>query len=279
MPEEVIPTSTPTVNGTDPSAAAVINPARTAIINKYEQTYFGDPAATTETVAADPVVVEPPAPTVTPVVPAGPDLAVAMQALLDKVTSLESKIAQPQTPTVIAQAESDWLQLLSEGKKVDGEKALAKALGPGIQQQAVQQALAIMQSERAINEFVSEIRTKNPDLTPMEPYIALAADARIRAAQAAGKVNSPADYVNVYKEAVSAEIEAARNLTRTFQGVGKTQATTRIAEVAASPTLKPNAVNLQREAPAQAQPEAAETPESYLAKRQANHARLAGMGS
>lgn len=276
MPEEVTPTSTPTVNGTDPSAAPVVATDRADIYKKYEQTYFDTPEAVVDpTIAVAEPVVDPVV--VTTASASQPDLSIAIQALMAEVTSLKAQMTPK--PVEAVATEADWLQLLSEGKKSDGEKALAKALGPGIQQQAVQQALAIMQSERAINDFVSEIRTNNPDLNSMESYIALAADARIKAAQAAGKVNSPADYVNVYKEAVTAEITNARNITRTFQGIGKTQATTRIAELAASPTIKPNAVNLQRETPVTAQVDTPETTSDYLARRQAQHAKLAGMAT
>ncbi len=275
MPETEV--TTPATAVTDPnaaSAAAVADPARTAIIDKYNQTYFGatEQATPDPITIADPVVTE----TATAVAPSPTDIA--LQALLAKVTSLETQLQpKPQVEPVVE--EQDWLKLLSEGKKSDGEKALAKAIGSGIQQQAVQQALAIMQAERAVNDFVAGIRTANPDLTAMEPYIALAADARIKAAQAAGKVNSPADYVTIYKEAVTAEIETARNLTRTFQGIGATAATTRVAAVASTPTIKPNAVNVAREPVTAAEPEKAETASEYLAKRNARSAQLAGMAT
>lgn len=269
----------PAVPGTEPSAQPVMAADRAAIYEKsqkYQETYFGttpEPSATT--ITPEPAPVEPPV-TAPQAVP--DQTSLALQALLAEVTSLKAQIAKP-TEAPAATTPEDWLQLLSEGKKSDGEKALAKALGPQIQQQAVQQALAIMQAERAVNDFVSEIRTANPDLVPMEDYIALAADAKIQAARNAGSINSPADYVKVYKEAVSAEIEKARTLTRTFQGFGKTQATTRIEQVAAVPTLKPNTVNVQREAPVSGEPAPAETASDYLAKRQAQHARISGMGS
>jgi hypothetical protein len=131
--------------------------------------------------------------------------------------------------------------------------------------------------ERELDSFANKVRAENADILPMEPYIAAAANNRIQAAQAAGTIKSPADYVTVYKQAITAEIENARKLAQTLRGAGKQEAVTRQQQVMSSPTIRPNAVNLEREAPKTDAEPAVETPQDYLAKRQAMHAKNSGL--
>jgi len=172
-------------------------------------------------------------------------------------------------PTVTPAEPEDWLKLLSEGKKSEGELALARVLGPQLKNEAVQEALALMQAERQVSDYTAEVRQKNTDVLSMEPYIAMAANARIEQARQQGLIKSPADYVTVYKQAVNAEIENARKLAQTLRGAGKVEATVRQAEVVAQRPIAPNPVNLQREQPNTTTEPEIETAQTYLAKRQA----------
>lgn len=239
---------------------------RDALIKKYEALYT-PPDTPTEPVIETPVT-EP----VTVVDPMAAVMA-ELQALRAQITTYKT----PETPVAEPVTQEDWLKLLADGKKTEGELALAKVLGPQIQQQAVQQALALMQAEREVTEFSTQIRAANADVLPMESYIAQAAQARIHAAQTAGVIKSPADYVTVYKQAVTAEIENARKLVQTFRGAGKNEAITRQAEVIASPTIRPNAVNMERDAPTKPGELPVEDASSYFAKRKALEAKGRGL--
>lgn len=267
------PNQTP---GTTPEP--VVTPSeptpRQAIIDKYEQQYYPP---------AEPVVETPAEPVAeTPVEPVAPATVDPQAELLSQVMAELQELKKQVTPAPVAPppiTQEDWLKLLSEGKKSEGERALAEVLGPQIQEAAVQKALALMQAERAVTEYNNEVRQKHADLLPMEEYIAMGANARIQEAQASGLIKSPADYVKVYKEAITAEIEKARKLTQSLQGAGAQRATTRVTEVVASQSLKPNPVNNQRDqttAPAEPQ---IETVSDYFAKRKQQHAVFSGLST
>lgn len=261
-------TPAPVLDGTQPSGQPVISTDRDALVKKYEAQYFAPPA---DTPAVDAVVTE--TATATPVADGTstaqvPDRDAVLQSIVAELASLKTQL-RPAAPPKAVEPTPDWLALLADGKKAEGEKALADTLLPQIREAAVQEALGRIQLEREVNSFNDQIRSQNADLLPMEAYIAQAANQRIQAATAAGTIKTPADYVTVYKSAVNAEIDAARKLVQQFRGAGKQEAITRTSAVVASPTLQPNAVNMQREAPkANGEPEL-ETPQSYLAKRQA----------
>jgi len=272
MPEnEQTPVTTPEAvvpNPGDPSGQPVNNPNRDAIIQKYEQQYgtpepATEPAPVAETV--EPQIHEP-----------APD---AMAQVLAELSSLRAQLNPPK-PEPAAQpelAQEDWLKLLAEGKKTEGEKALMELLAPQIQEQAVNRALALMQAERAVTEYNNEIRTKHADLQEMESYIGMGVNVRLQAAQESGKIKTPADYVTVYKEAVNAEIENARKITQKLQGAGAQRATVRNSEVVASQTLRPNPVNTQREQPSSPSEPPVESMNDYFAKRKAQHASFSGL--
>lgn len=257
--------------GLQPSATPVADPVREALVKKYEAQFGAPPAGTpVEPVAVEPVVVAEPATSVVD----------PLAALTAEIAALKAQLTpKPVEPVATPVTEEDWLKLLADGKKSEGELALARVLGPQIQQQAVQQALQLMQAEREVTDFSTKVKAANPDILPMEAYVAQAAQARIEAAKASGLIKSPADYVTVYKQAVTAEIENARKLVQTLRGAGKQEAITRNAEVVSSQTVKPNAVNLERDAPAKPGEPPVEDAAAYLAKRNALHARNSGLST
>lgn len=263
-------------DGAQPSAAPVIATDRDAVIKKYESMY-GEPVAETPQAVepvAEPAAVEP----VAPVLDAN---TLALQAVVAELAALKAQMAPKPEPVKPAEqiAQADWLALLAEGKKAEGEKALLQLLGPDIQRQAVQEALQQIDMQRDINDFVTKVRADNADILPMENYVAAAANARIQQAEAQGLIKTPADRVTVYKQAVTAEIENARKLVQTFRGAGKQEAAVRNQTIVASPTIKPNSVNAEREAPKGAGEPEVETAQSYLAKRQQQHARNSGLST
>ncbi len=267
-------------------AAVASEPTQTpreAVIAKYEQMYGGEPQQTQLAPVIQAVETPPATPIAEPIAPAVPDVNAALAALMTQVTEMRQQLHAAQNPPPPPPNPADqesWLKLLADGKQSEGEKALAAVLGPQIQQQAVQQALSLMQAERDVNEFTSQIKAQNPDLLAFESYITLGAQNRIAAAQAAKAINSPADYVTVYKDAVKAEIENARKLSQTLRGAGKTEAQARVSEVLASPVLQPTPVNTNREQvvkPQDQQQSPEQVTASYFAERKARQAKLAGM--
>lgn len=272
VPGDVTPE--PILSGSEPSGQPVIDAGRDALIKKYEATYGGTPEP--EAVTPEPVVAA--AEPVQPVAGAVPDSNAILQSLVSELAALKAQLT-PKPVEAAPVTQEDWLKLLADGKKSEGEKALAALLGPQIQEAAVQQALERISLERELDGFANKVRAENADILPMESYIAQAANARIQAAQAAGTIKTTADYVTVYKQAITAEIENARKLVQTFRGAGKQEAITRQTAVIASPTIKPNAVNMEREAPKTDTEPQVETPQDYMAKRAAMHARNSGLSS
>lgn len=279
MPE-TIETTTPVVTTLPTSDPVAPLTERERITQKYEQTYYNTPPAETTTDPA-PVVTETPAPE-TPVTPAPtpqPDITNVLSALVQRLESFESRLPAPPAPApVVETTQEDWLKLLAEGKKTEGEKALISVVGPEIQKAAVQQALSLLKAEQEITSYTTEMRSKNADVMAFDQYIDNAVGARLQAANAQGKIKTPADYVTVYKEAVNAEIENARKIALSLRGDGKLEANTRLREVASQPTLQPNVVNTQREATKAPAEQPVETTEDYFAKRRAQFARNTGIG-
>lgn len=276
MPDEtIISTSAPATETAEPSA-------REAIQAKYDTMYGTPPPETVveTSTTPEPVVVE----TSTAAPDANAALLAALGALTARMEGLETSLKPKEAP-VTPVVQEDWLKLLSEGKKAEGEAALASmirtSLGSDLEQSAVNKAVSLMKAEQDVRDFTNAIHNNpaNADILVMEAYISAAANQRIQAAIAAGKASTPADYVTVYKEAVNLEIEAARKLALTLRGVGKTEALTRTTVVSSQPNLQPNSVNQNREQQTSKtlDPNVGESPQEYMLKRQAAHAKLSGM--
>lgn len=284
-------TVTPQAQGTEqqeqqaqPQVVPAGQEQRAEIIKKYENLYGQQPQQEQQQQVVQPVVQQP----VEPVIQQ-PDQTAILQQLATELAAVKQQLAaQPQqqqvTVSTATQEDADWLAKLAAGDKSEGERLLAqrvKALiGENLQSNAVQQAVALVTAQNQVNEFILDVRSKNADVMPMEQYITVAAAQRIQAAQETGKIKSPADYVTVYKEAVNAEIENARKLILSLRGEGRSQATTRQAEVVAVPAIQPQAVDTQRGVQQQQQQQpAVETVEDYMAKRQQAQARMRGMAT
>lgn len=287
MPEPVTPQApapgTSTVpEGAQPPAPAAIAPERQAILDRYQAQYGNDPAAQPPVQTqplAEPTPAQPP-------VAAAPDLAAELAAMRAELAALKQQPApqvptQPQAP-VSQEPEADWLALLASGKKEDGEKALIamlrKAIAPETQQAAVSEAINRFDAMTQVREYTTRVKSdpQNAEALRMEPYITAAVEQRLQQAQAAGKISTPADYVTVYRQAVDAEMAAARQLILTFRGEGAQQAAVRRTEVLSQPSLQPNQVDTQRQQAAPAEPQI-ETTQDYFQKRNAYAARMKGM--
>lgn len=275
MPDDQTPQDALAVETGTPAPAA-ISPARTAIQAKYDAQYAAAP-----TDPVDPVVVA------TATASAQPDYASVIAGLQAQLAELTTRVAQPvAVSTASAAAEPvDWLKLLADGKKSEGEAALAQVvrqlIGKQTEDSAVQQAVQQFEARQDIANFTNTIKSDpaNAEVLQMEPYITAAVQQRLQVAQAAGKTSTPADYVTVYKEAVKAEIETARKLIFTFRGEGKAQAASRQREVLAAPNLAPNPVTNRQDAQRSEETPQLESSEDYFAKRQLQQLRQRGMAS
>lgn len=248
----------------------------------YQQFYVAPPDA-----PAPPQVDAAPA----PVIDAQPPALTTEQVLasvVDKLGQLEQRLSTPPPAPHVAPlapaapaAEPDWLALMGAGEREAGEAALAAMLAKRLQPREASIETRVMEqfhAQREAETFTQQIRQQNPDVAPMEPFIGARVQVRLAEAQQRGLVQSPADYVKVYKEAVTQEVAAARNLFLSIRGQGAASATTRTQQVSAQPSLQPQAVSTPVASQQPGTPEI-ETPESYLAKRQARSAALRGLGA
>ena len=259
-----------------PSAPPAGNPSRDAVIDKYQQLYGQEPQAVapiTPQVAEPVQAAEPPQ-------PSAQDQLLMQMA--EELKALKQQVVTQNQPAPVEQA--DWLKLLADGKKAEGEKAMADLIRQQlnlseIQDQAVNQAVAVLDAKQQIDSFINQVRTapENADVLVMEPYITAAVARRYDEAMAGGKIKTPADSVAVYKQAVNAELETARNLALSLRGAGKNEAQTRTQQVMASQVIRPNAVNLQREAPAASPEPQVDPTTAYLQERMARQARMHGL--
>lgn len=256
---------------------------REKIYEKYYQTQEALPLQATSTPA--PAATPAPQPTtleqpVATPAPQATDPAIA--ALVAEVQALRAQVQAQAPPPVAAPAalspaeQKDWLALMAEGKKEEGEKLFAQKIEREISERIQNQAMERMEANRTMYEFTTKIRNENPDLVQMEDYIAYAAKNKLDAAVQAGRIKTPADYATVYKESVTAEVEKARNLANALRGVGKNEALTRSREVVSTQTLQPNAINQNRETPVTPSEPAQETVEDYFTQRRQRS--LAGRG-
>lgn len=237
--------------------------------------------ATVETVPAPETVVASPEATPPPLTQEQ-----ILVSLVQKIGDLEQKLNAPAPAAPVAApdpaAQPDWLTLLSQGKREDAERAMAAMIAKqnSANEQALQsRVLAQVAAEREMQSFTATIRSANADIVEMEGYIAPRVQNRLNEAMQAGRVQSPADYATVYKELLADEVKQARNFILRARGAGAQQAAVRQSEVVAAPTLAPQQVNPQRDTVAAPSEPEVETPQAYLARRQARSMAFKGLAT
>lgn len=273
--------------GTPPVPAA---PVATPPISERERIYaehfnVAPPAA--PPAVPEPVAVPVAAETVVPAEPPPLTTDQILASLVSEFSDLKKRFVQPPAapavpvPNASPQETADWLTLLSQGKRKEAEEAMGLMIAKqnSANEQALQgRVLAQVAAERDMQDFTQTIRSANADIVEMEGYIAPRVQNRLNEAMQAGRVQSPADYAQVYKELLTDEIKQARNFILRTRGAGAAQATTRQSEVVAAPALTPQQVNTQREQPTQSEPEV-ETPQAYLQRRQARSLAFKGLAT
>jgi hypothetical protein len=196
----------------------------------------------------------------------------ALRAEIEQLKAAMRPAAPPAAEPVAAPAtKKDWLALLSEGDKNGFEQALAdtvrQSVEPEVLQRSVSEAVQLIRAENEVSKFVDDLRRENPELRPYEEYIGFGVQAQIAKAQASGKITSIDSYLSVYKEAVKAEAEKARNLIQQARAAGKTEAQTLQKQVISASTLPPQAIDSNRGAPENPEAPAIQTPEEYFRDR------------
>lgn len=174
-----------------------------------------------------------------------------------------------------------FLALLHAGDKAGAFKHLKAAMTPEIkvpdQQETVNKAVEQFKFETAIDTFLTDLRSKNADLTEDEGYISYQAQQYL-AAVPKERMTTYADMLTEYKAAVTKALDDTRKRVQRYRVAGKEEAMVTRQQVISSSPLTPNPVTSHRDVPKTAAP----TPESasdYLAKRQAAQWQRKGISS
>lgn len=257
---------------------------RAALYEKHYGTSSGDPTppatvtSTASAAQADPTLAT------TTVPPAGvspEQFSQALQAIQAEFAALRTERTPTGTSTTEAVTEPGWISLLREGKVAEAEAALAQSIAGKLQGPTVEQAVArareISRAEANIESFVKDLRTANPEISDLEPFIAMDAQQRLAVVQNEGKIKSTEDAVTYYKKAVLEATDSARKIAQKLRGSGKTEAMTRNREVLSASTLPPQGVDTARAQQTTDSEPVPETAESYFEKRKALEAQRKGL--
>lgn len=268
VPAQPAPTPTPTPEAVEQT------PQQAARADVYQRIYGQTVATPTPPVVETPPepptqAVDTPPPTPPPAIT--PEVLKALQEMTEELKGLKSAAAPapPPTPTPAPERE-DWIELLRAGDFDKAKQVLysefAATVGPQLKEQATLESLERYRVEREIDSFLSDLRSKNDDVMPLEDMITTRAQARIIEAQKSGRIKTSQDFVNEYKTSVSAEVEAARKLIQQIRAAGVNSALTSQREVLSSTPVPPSAMETPKSAPAVKAPEVM-TPEQYIKAR------------
>jgi hypothetical protein len=267
---------------TDP--AQITAAARADIAAKYEKLYGG--ASTPQPVAASDVpargdtassgsdaLIAPPAESVV----AAPDRIAQIEEQLAKVTSILTRLAEPEPKLAsadVAKPAPTFVDLLKAGDFDGVEELLAGKAAARAESNAVIKAVEMVRVENEVTNFIADLRGKNPDLLPLEELITTKAAQKLEIAQNSGKITSVKEYVDAYKLAVNSATDDARKIVQSIRAAGKTEGQIRNKEVLSSTTIPPNTVEASHTAAASPGPE---TTSEYMAKRFASNYRMRGL--
>jgi hypothetical protein len=293
--------ATPVVADPTPEVSTPETPVpspREALYAKYDEQFSPPP---------EPAVVEPESPGEVADTPVTPDLVVpdaappavapsASDLVLSRLTALlETQAARldalqlqlnPAAPPE-APPEPAFIARLREGDIAGAEAAMMEAvlakINKGTQppvnpQTLVANAVETMRLENDLGVFLTDLRAKNPDILPMENYIAVQVQSNIAARAKAGELTSGPKYAAAYKEECAKEFKTARAILQASRAAGGAAARTTQSTVLATTTLTPTPVNPDRGIPAPAAAAPDISPQSYLEKRNAASYKGQGFG-
>lgn len=209
-----------------------------------------------------------------PVAGMAPEIKAAFDAMQAELVALRQAVKPTVPVDTTHEPEPSWVALLREGRVEEAEKALveqvAKKVAPDTIEQSVARAREVARAEAEIEAYVKDLRTQNPDLVPLERYIAVEANETLARLQAEGKIKTTEDTVREYKKAVSDAKDNARKLFQAIRGSGKQEAMVRSREVLSTSAIPPNSVDTQRQQVQQGTQEPfVESPEQYFERRRA----------
>jgi hypothetical protein len=284
MPE---PTpATPETSVASPAASAapqVVEPtpqtaSREALYSKYYESQPG---------SAPPAEVNAPSAVAdAPVAAAPPDYQAAFLQLQNELTAIKQALI-PATPLPVAQPApgSDWFELLQAGKRTEAEAAMRTFVASGVKaeitQNAVLQALETMRIQDTVNGINNDLRVQNPDLVPLEEYVAMDAKRTFDSLPPQLQPKTAEEYIKVYTRVVSDSAGKVRKQFQLARAAGKADAMTISREVVNASTLTPNSVTSPRAAvegqqtPQDQAPD--NSPESYFAMRARANAGARGL--
>ena len=180
-----------------------------------------------------------------------------ISSLKQEISELKASLASKGAPSeVTSQVDQTFLGLLREGKDREAEeylvnKAASKnlALQEDLKKQFEDRIAEVEQNihqrsamDKQINDFVTTLKSQNPELVDFEDIITMKAQNRLQGAIASGRVQTQQDMIEAFKGAVLLEVDSAKQLIQRLRGAGKTEALTTKQTILSSSPARPNGV-------------------------------------
>lgn len=180
-----------------------------------------------------------------------------ISSLKQEISELKTALASRGAPSeVTSQVDQTFLGLLRDGKDREAEEYLVNkasqknlALQEDLKAQFEQRIAEVEQNiqqrsamDHQINEFVTTLKSQNPELVDFEDIITMKAQNRLQGAIASGRVQTQQDMIEAFKGAVLLEVDSAKQLIQRLRGAGKTEALTTKQTILSSSPARPNGV-------------------------------------
>ena len=223
-----------------------------------------------------------------PPVPAAPppdpnaELLQTVKALQAEIGSLKETRRAPQTPPPIEAPTTKWFDYLRAGEWEKAEEDLTSRVRAKVIAEAETGASAkayeAMTVQLAVDRYLTDLRSTNPDIVPLEGYLQAPVQNRIEELKRSGKIQTNADFIREYKVVVEDEVSKLRKITGQYRADGTQEARTRQAEVSAATPLQPQSVSSLQEGSSPSTPSPDVSLENYFARRKGVEAIRRGMG-
>jgi len=224
----------------------------------------------------------PPAPPAPPAPDPNAALMESVQALRQEMAGLRQTVqTPPPTPQVPQTPTTQWFDHLRAGEWEKAEEDLINRVRGKVlaeaETAASTKAYEAMTVQLEVDRYLQDLRSKNPDIIPMEGYLHAPVQNRIESLKREGRIQSNADFIREYKSVVEDEVTKLRKITGQYRAAGTNEARTRQQEVSSSTPLQPQSVSSLQEGSPQASPPDVST-ESYFDRRKKIEALRRGMG-
>jgi len=226
----------------------------------------------------------PPSPSTPAPVTLPPEFLTTLTALQQEVQALRQSAPQGSSTSTPAPSNIEWVEKIRSGDFEGAQRAITQSVQAAIQpelqrvkQEAYNDATAANAVTTEINRYLQEVRQTNPDIVQFERYLNGPVTERIQLAQAARRINTPADFLREYKAAVADEVVNLRNLGLQFRAAGKDEALTRNSQVLSSTPMTPQQVSNTQVPQNNSQIPQGESNDDYFARRAADGMRRRGL--